>query len=90
MRLQDGTNVVDRVDSGKDTRNYMPRGNLCRLFGLEDHVESDRHVDLVVSAHEAPFYVDFCQSPELRRFVAHFMGWKKSHVPAYYRSCIRT
>lgn len=78
--LRDGTDPVDGTFSGKDTKKYLPPGNLRRLFGLKDDAESDRYVELMVSAHEAPFYVDFCQSPELRKFITRFTGWETTQM----------
>ncbi|CAI6100795.1 hypothetical protein V2G26_010534 [Clonostachys chloroleuca] len=78
--LKPGTDAVEGIFSGADTRKYMPPGNLRRLFGLKDDPESDKYVELMVSAHEAPFYVDFCQCPELRQFVSRFMGWKNPQM----------
>lgn len=78
--LQAGSDPQDGIFSGADTRKYLPPGNLRRLFGLKDDPESDRYVELMVSAHEAPFYLEFCKSPELREFVSRLMGWEKPHM----------
>ncbi|RYP56432.1 hypothetical protein DL769_009917 [Monosporascus sp. CRB-8-3] len=78
--LRAGTDPVEGIYSGADPRKYMPPGNLRRLFGLKDDPESDRYVELMISAHEAPFYLDFCESQELRDFVSRFMGWAKPQM----------
>ncbi|KAF9639598.1 phytanoyl-CoA hydroxylase [Lasiodiplodia theobromae] len=74
--LRPGTSPVDGTYSGLDPRKYLPPGNLRRLFGLQDDAQSDAYVSLMISAHEADFYVRFCQIPELRAFVARFTGWR--------------
>lgn len=78
--LRPDTDPVEGIYSGKSSRKYLPPGNLRRLFGLKDDPESDKYLELMVSAHEADFYVDFCQSAELRAFVSRFMGWARPHM----------
>lgn len=78
--LTDGSDPVAGIFSGTDSRKYLPPGNLRRLFGLKDDPDSDKYVELMVSAHEAPFYVNFCQSPELRQFISRFTGWEEPHM----------
>ncbi|KAH6887517.1 hypothetical protein B0T10DRAFT_562732 [Thelonectria olida] len=78
--LKDGTDTVDGIYSGADTKKYLPPGNLRRLFGLKDDPQSDRYVELMVSAHEAPFYLEFCKNKQLRDFVGHFTGWANPHM----------
>ncbi|GME22210.1 Phytanoyl-CoA hydroxylase [Neofusicoccum parvum] len=73
--LHPSTPPVAGLYSGADPRKYLPPGNLRRLFGPKDDPESDLYADLMVAAHEAPFYTDFCASPELRAFIARFTGW---------------
>ncbi|CAM1510832.1 Fc.00g083450.m01.CDS01 [Cosmosporella sp. VM-42] len=73
--LENGSDPTDGIFSGSDTRKYLPPGNLRRLFGLKDDAESDKYVELMISAHEAPFYLDFCKNRDLRDFVSHFTGW---------------
>lgn len=78
--LRPGTDPVEGIYSGANTKKYLPPGNLRRLFGLKDDPESDKYAELMVSAHEAPFYVDFCAIPELRAFISRFTGWKTPHM----------
>lgn len=78
--LQDGTDAVEGIFSRKDSRKFMPPGNLRRLFGLKDDEESDKYVELMVSAHEEPFYLELCENPELRQFISQFTGWEKPHM----------
>ncbi|KXH27596.1 hypothetical protein CSAL01_00763 [Colletotrichum salicis] len=78
--LKPGSKPVNGTFSGKDPRKYLPSGNLRRLFGLEDDAESDKYAELMVSAHEADFYVNFCKFPELRAFVSRFTGWPSPHM----------
>ncbi|EWY89638.1 phytanoyl-CoA hydroxylase [Fusarium oxysporum NRRL 32931] len=78
--LQEGSDPVDGIYSGADTRKYLPPGNLRRLFGLKDDPDSERYVDLMISAHEANFYVEFCESKQLHDFVRQFTGWKNPHM----------
>ena len=78
--LRPGTNPVEGVYSGANTKKYLPPGNLRRLFGLKDDPESDLYAELMVSAHESPFYVDFCAIPELRQFISRFTGWANPHM----------
>lgn len=75
--LRAGTDPTDGIYCGVDPRKYLPPGNLRRLFGLVGDAESDKYVELMVSAHEADFYLDFCNSPELRAFIRKFTGWEK-------------
>ncbi|KAF2148172.1 hypothetical protein K461DRAFT_263114 [Myriangium duriaei CBS 260.36] len=75
--LKPGTDAVDGIYSGADSRKYLPPGNLRRLFGLKDDAESDLYAELMVSAHEQQWYLQFTQIPELRKFVRNFTGWKK-------------
>lgn len=63
--------------SGADSRKYLPPGNLRRLFGLKDDPDSEAYLSLMISAHEAPFYTQFCEISELREFVRRFTGWEK-------------
>ena len=74
--LQKGSDPKAGIFSGADTRKFLPPGNLRRLFGLKDDPDSDRYVELMISAHEAPFYLEFCQCPELCQFVSRFTGWE--------------
>lgn len=78
--LQEGTKPVDGVFSHKDSRKYLPPGNLRRLFGLKDDEESEKYLELMISAHEAQFYLDFCANQELRDFISRFTGWEKPHM----------
>ncbi|RSL79619.1 hypothetical protein BHE90_011979 [Fusarium euwallaceae] len=78
--LKKGTESVEGIFSGADTRKYLPPGNLRRLFGLKDDPESDKYVELMISAHEADFYVEFCKNKELRDFVSCFTGWKNPQM----------
>lgn len=78
--LQEGSDPVDGIYSGADTRKYLPPGNLRRLFGLKDDPDSERYVDLMISAHQANFYVEFCKSKQLHDFVRQFTGWKNPHM----------
>ncbi|KAJ5107373.1 hypothetical protein N7456_004048 [Penicillium angulare] len=78
--MKEGTNPVDGIFSHKDSRKFLPPGNLRRLFGLKDDEESDKYLELMVSAHEAPFYLEFCANPELRQFITCFMGWEKPQM----------
>ncbi|RAH75681.1 phytanoyl-CoA dioxygenase family protein [Aspergillus aculeatinus CBS 121060] len=74
--LKDGSDPVDGIFSEKDTRKFLPPGNLRRLFGLQNDAESDQYLELMISAHEAPFYLDFCTTEELRPFIRKFAGWR--------------
>lgn len=38
------------------------------------------YAELMVSAYEAPFYLDFCASRELRDFISRFTGWERPHM----------
>lgn len=78
--LKPGTDPVEGIYCGADSRKYLPPGNLRRLFGLKDDLESDKYVECMISAHEADFYLKLCQIPELRAFVREFTGWKKEHM----------
>ncbi|KAK7708839.1 hypothetical protein SLS57_008900 [Botryosphaeria dothidea] len=78
--LRPGTAPEAGTYSGADPRKYLPPGNLRRLFGLAGDAQSDAYADLMVSAHDAPFYADFCQIRELRDFVAAFTGWANPHM----------
>lgn len=78
--LKEGSDAVDGIFSHADSRKYLPPGNLRRLFGLKDDPESDRYVELMISAHEAPFYLDLCANRELRDFVSRFTGWAEPHM----------
>lgn len=78
--LREGSDPVEGTFSGKDTRKYLPPGNLRRLFGLKGDAESDNYAELMVSAHEADFYVNFCKFPELREFVSRFANWPAPHM----------
>ncbi|ETS73769.1 hypothetical protein PFICI_14715 [Pestalotiopsis fici W106-1] len=73
--LQPGSDPISGTYSGANPRKYLPPGNLRRLFGLKDDPESDKYVELMISAHEADFYINFCKIPELREFVSKFNGW---------------
>lgn len=73
--LRPGSDPVSGIYSGANPRKYLPPGNLRRLFGLKDDPESDKYVELMISAHEADFYVEFCKIPQLRDFVNRFNGW---------------
>jgi phytanoyl-CoA hydroxylase len=75
--LASETDPVDGIYCGANHRRYLPPGNLRRLFGLKDDELSDKYVELMVSAHEAPFYLTLCENPTLRAFVRRFMGWDK-------------
>ncbi|KAF2021478.1 hypothetical protein BU24DRAFT_487890 [Aaosphaeria arxii CBS 175.79] len=75
--LKPGSDPVTGTYCGADSRKYMPPGNLRRLFGLKDDPESDKYVELMISAHEAEFYTNFCEISELRDFVRKFTGWEK-------------
>ncbi|KAF7589824.1 hypothetical protein BBP40_003634 [Aspergillus hancockii] len=55
--------------SEKDTRKYLPPGNLRHLFGLKADSESEKYLELMISADEAQFYLDHCKIEELRAFV---------------------
>ncbi|KAJ6070906.1 hypothetical protein N7467_012225 [Penicillium canescens] len=72
-----GTLPVDGIYCGADSRKYLPPGNLRRLFGLQGDAESDKYVELMISAHESDFYLKLCNIPELREFVRKFTGWPK-------------
>lgn len=74
--LRDGTTPVDGLFSYKDSKKFLPPGNLRRLFGLQNDAESDRYLELMISAHEAPFYLELCANQALRDFVCRFTGWK--------------
>ncbi|KAH8427731.1 phytanoyl-CoA dioxygenase family protein [Aspergillus melleus] len=74
--LKDGTDPVEGIFSDKDSRKFLPPGNLRRLFGLKDDEESDKYLELMISAHEADFYLEFCEIEELRAFIRHFTGWE--------------
>ncbi|PYI24002.1 hypothetical protein BO99DRAFT_374789 [Aspergillus violaceofuscus CBS 115571] len=74
--LKDGSDPVEGIFSGKDTRKFLPPGNLRRLFGLQNDAESNKYLELMVSAHEASFYLDFCATEELRAFIRKFTGWQ--------------
>ncbi|KAH8893978.1 hypothetical protein GQ53DRAFT_860091 [Thozetella sp. PMI_491] len=78
--LRPGTDAVEGIFSGADSRKYLPPGNLRRLFGLKDDPQSDKYVELMISAHEAPFYLDFCQNTDLRAFITRFNGWERPHM----------
>lgn len=78
--LQSGTDPTDGIYCGADPRKYLPPGNLRRLFGLVGDAESDKYVELMVNAHEAKFYLGFCDSPELRAFVRKFTSWGKEQM----------
>lgn len=75
--LKPDSDPVTGTYCGADTRKYLPPGNLRRLFGLKDDPESDKYVELMVSAHEAAFYTEFCEISELREFVRKLTGWEK-------------
>lgn len=75
--LRPGTHPVIGTYCGADTKKYLPPGNLRRLFGLKDDPESDKYVELMISAHEADFYTSFCEISELRAFVRKFAGWEE-------------
>lgn len=75
--LKAGSDPVDGIYCGADTRKYLPPGNLRRLFGLKDDPESDKYVELMINAHEADFYIKLTEIPELREFVRKFTGWKR-------------
>lgn len=72
---------------GADSRKYLPPGNLRRLFGMKDDPDSDKYVELMISAHEAAFYLKFCADPDLAAFVRSFTGWQKELM--LQRSMIR-
>lgn len=74
--LKDGTAPMEGIFFLKDSRKYLPPGNLRRLFELKDDIESEKYLELMISAHEAPFYLDPCASQELRDFVTRFKGWE--------------
>lgn len=76
--LKDGTASMDGIFSHKDSRKYLPPGILRRLFGLKDDMESEKYLDIMISAHEAQFYLDLCANQELRDFITRFKGWKKT------------
>lgn len=78
--LQEGSKPVEGVFSHKDSRKYLPPGNLRRLFGLKDDEESEKYLELMISAHEAQFYLDLCANQELRDFIGRFTGWSKPHM----------
>ncbi|KAJ6036389.1 hypothetical protein N7540_000668 [Penicillium herquei] len=78
--LKEGSNPIDGTFSHKDSRKFLPPGNLRRLFGLKDDEESEKYLELMLSAHEAPFYMQFCETPELRAFITRFMNWEKPHM----------
>lgn len=78
--LQEGSDPVDGAFSHKDSRKYLPPGNLRRLFGLKDDEESEKYLQLMISAHEAQFYLDFCANQELRNFIRRLTGWEKPHM----------
>lgn len=78
--LRDGTTPGDGIFSHKHSKKYIPLGNLRRLLGLKDDKESDMYAELMVLAYEAPFYLDFCASQELRDFISRFTGWERPHM----------
>ncbi|PYH94850.1 hypothetical protein BO71DRAFT_440728 [Aspergillus ellipticus CBS 707.79] len=75
--LKDGLNPVQGIFSEKDSRKFLPPGNLRRLFGLKDDEESEKYHDLMISAHEAAFYLDLCEIEELRAFIRRFTEWEE-------------
>ncbi|KAI9934573.1 hypothetical protein ASPWEDRAFT_645147 [Aspergillus wentii DTO 134E9] len=85
--LKEGTDLVDGIFSEKDSRKFLPPGNLRRLFGLKDDEESDKYLELMISAHEAKFYLDLCEIPELRDFIRRFEGWE--HITMLQRTMLR-
>ncbi|KAB8222349.1 hypothetical protein BDV33DRAFT_229624 [Aspergillus novoparasiticus] len=85
--LKPGTDTVDGIFSEKDSRKYLPPGNLRRLFGLKDDEESEKYLELMISAHEAQFYLDFCEIEELRAFIRRFAGWE--HITMLQRTLLR-
>ncbi|KAK6828850.1 hypothetical protein RU639_003659 [Aspergillus parasiticus] len=85
--LKPGTNAVEGIFSEKDSRKYLPPGNLRRLFGLKDDEESEKYLELMISAHEAQFYLDFCEIEELRAFIRRFAGWE--HITMLQRTLLR-
>ncbi|KAJ5098771.1 hypothetical protein N7532_005772 [Penicillium argentinense] len=78
--LKEGTAPVDGIFSHKDSRKYLPPGNLRRLFGLKNDTESEKYLELMISAHEAPFYLDLCANQVLRDFITRFKGWEKPQM----------
>ncbi|KAJ5282319.1 hypothetical protein N7497_002516 [Penicillium chrysogenum] len=78
--LKKGTLPVDGIFSEKDSRKYLLPGNLRRLFGLKDDAESEKYLELMISAHSAPFYLDFCANEELKKFISRFNGWKNPQM----------
>ncbi|PLB55479.1 hypothetical protein P170DRAFT_443254 [Aspergillus steynii IBT 23096] len=74
--LKEGTDPVEGIYSDKDSRKFLPPGNLRRLFGLKDDEESNKYLELMISAHEAPFYLEFCEIEKLRAFIRAFAGWE--------------
>ncbi|KAL4894522.1 hypothetical protein BDV59DRAFT_207113 [Aspergillus ambiguus] len=85
--LKDGTSPVEGIFSEKDSRKFLPPGNLRRLFGLKDDEESEKYLELMINAHEAPFYLDFCEIKELRDFIRKFAGW--DHITMLQRTMLR-
>lgn len=82
-----GTDPMAGIYCGADSRKYLPPGNLRRLFGMKDDPDSDKYVELMISAHEAAFYLKFCADPDLAAFVRSFTGWQKELM--LQRSMIR-
>lgn len=78
--LKPGTDPVDGIYCGADSRKYLPPGNLRRLFGLKDDPEPDKYVECMISAHEAYFYLELCMIPELRALVREFTGWEQEKM----------
>ncbi|RAK99624.1 phytanoyl-CoA dioxygenase family protein [Aspergillus ibericus CBS 121593] len=74
--LKEGSDPIDGIFSEKDSRKFLPPGNLRRLFGLKDDYESERYLELMISAHEAPYYLQLCENAELREFVRRLTGWE--------------
>ncbi|OOF93860.1 hypothetical protein ASPCADRAFT_172713 [Aspergillus carbonarius ITEM 5010] len=74
--LKEGSDPVDGTFSEKDSRKFLPPGNLRQLFGLKDDYELEKYLELMVNAHEAPFYLQFCGNADLRGFIRKLTGWE--------------
>ncbi|KAL3260760.1 hypothetical protein ABHI18_004297 [Aspergillus niger] len=74
--LKEGSDPVDGIFSDKDSRKFLPPGNLRRLFGLKDDYESEKYLELMIKAHEERFYLQLCESTELREFIHKLTEWK--------------
>lgn len=85
--LKAGSNPVDGIYCGADSRKYLPPGNLRRLFGLKNDAESDKYVECMISAHEAEFYIKLTKIQELRAFVRKLTSWERETMLA--RSMLR-